>query len=444
MQSQEPPPRRALLLLGAGASMAAGVPMTVAMLAGFRERTSRFPDQKSLLAAIEERIRSERIKKHNVSGPLDIEPVMEAIHALEDPSGTVSAFFDEKLAAELRNPGSLLLLRLGLQDYIRDQCMVRAEALGPLRDLRRFFESFQELDIFTVNYDIVVELLCELDRISYSDGFKLDWEPGDYSRPGVVLRLYKLHGSAIWSEAPARGAIKVPLRFQPSSAQRLTGEESTPLMVYPAEKWNNSNIFLDLNIRFANALRTYDWLLVSGYSFRDRELNNAIFEAARDNPVLQILIVSPDAEKLYERHLKRYTEPTTERRMAPQRPLLENRVFRLPFNWERVLAELASTWYGGIQGIQQTVGWYQQTRRSMAWGRPARLDELVIKLLESGAIDQADEIAAVLGIQDQQESWLLKYHSFRAFVLYTLGRESDLSLEVSADLRQKSVGCSPF
>jgi hypothetical protein len=411
-----------MMLLGAGASAAAGVPMTIKMLEGFREHLTGVSPQKLLLAAIEARILKERARSNNVA-PLDIEPVIEAIRALEDSSGTISAFFDEQLATELRDRAGLMFLRLQLQDYIREQCMVRPEALGPLRSFRRFFEGFQELDVFTVNYDIVIELLCELDRINYSDGFKLDWESDDFERPGVVLRLYKLHGSALWTEAPAKGAIKVPLRFQSSSAERLTGEQSTPLMVYPAEKWNNSNVFIDLNARFVNALRRTDWLLIVGYSFRDRELNNAILEAARDNPSLQLLIASPSAETVYSENLKRFAEPAIDRRHAPQRPLLENRVVRLPFRWESVLPYLASEGYGGIQGVQNTLSWYWTSKRSMASGGKPALEKLILQLLDVGALDHANEMTEYAPKESFGEDWQFEFDCKRALCAKSLGRD---------------------
>jgi len=77
------------------------------------------------------------------------------------------------------------------------------------------------MEVFTVNYDIVVELLCDLDNVPYSDGFQLNWQPSDFERDGVRVRLHKLHGSVTWFESPSEEDLKIPLRFQEPRVERL-------------------------------------------------------------------------------------------------------------------------------------------------------------------------------------------------------------------------------
>jgi SIR2-like protein len=418
---EAPPPTRTVLFLGAGASSAAKVPMTFDMLRLFRESLQDGTSDKDLLTAILDHLSH---REHSDGGPshrVDVETVLESINMLEDASGIGAAFFARDLQTALRNPEALGSLRSTLQNFIRGKCLVLPEALTKLRDFRRFFDTHDYVDIFTLNYDVVVELLCELENIPYSDGFELRWDESNFDNPRKRARIYKLHGSAIWFQSPRAGYIKVPLRFTADRVEHLSGERAAPLMMYPAQKWDNSQVLLALHTRLGSALRSVDWAIIIGYSLRDSEVNNVIYEAARDRRQLRLVIVSPSAESLYRTKLLALGGQGGG--TGQFRPVLEDRVVRLPFAYECILPDLTT---GLFSRIQQTDDWYRMVRRQFADGfySGTNMETLIVQLLECGRLEESDIIAGGARVPVPNEDWFLRYRCWRAAVLYSLRLET--------------------
>ncbi len=64
----------------------------------------------------------------------------------------------------------------------------------PLLYINKNLENKSDkIKIFTLNYDGLIEILCESHNIRYSDGFDLNWEPSNFDKADV--QLFKLHGS---------------------------------------------------------------------------------------------------------------------------------------------------------------------------------------------------------------------------------------------------------
>ena len=97
-----------------------------------------------------------------------------------------------------------------------------------------------------------------------------------------VFHLYKLHGSLNWEK-------KGHEIFQ-------NDNPSDPLLVYPAsEKYESSfeQPYFEMMSRFQLALRKENTLLiVIGFGFQDKHIQNVIIEAVEQNPSFQILIVN--------------------------------------------------------------------------------------------------------------------------------------------------------
>jgi SIR2-like protein len=142
------------------------------------------------------------------------------------------------------------------------------------------------LEVFTVNYDLVIEMALEQLRVPYFDGFlgalsarfHTDLVEGRAgmdaeSVPAFFARLWKLHGSVNW-EWEGREIVR---RGQAVASGR-------PAAIYPSEaKYEESRRmpFLVLHDRFRRALNEPETLaLISGYSFCDDHLNDFIFNAA--------------------------------------------------------------------------------------------------------------------------------------------------------------------
>ena len=97
------------------------------------------------------------------------------------------------------------------QSYIRGSIEKNGnneyEYLSPLRG----FLQNQPLEIFTLNYDGVVDLFCERHDIEYSDGFTPYWNPQSFDDSSIFMKIYRLHGSLYWFKTSNEKVMKVPI-----------------------------------------------------------------------------------------------------------------------------------------------------------------------------------------------------------------------------------------
>lgn len=155
------------------------------------------------------------------------------------------------------------------------------------------------VELFTVNYDLLLETALEALAVPYFDGFvgalrarfRTELVEGlasesDEKLPAFVLRLWKLHGSVHWAwEEGGRSAV---VRLGAPVA------EDQPAAIYPSDaKYDESRRvpFVVLQDRLRRALNHPETLmLVSGYSFGDAHLNEMLFEAARRRPRSEVIV----------------------------------------------------------------------------------------------------------------------------------------------------------
>ncbi len=141
------------------------------------------------------------------------------------------------------------------------------------------------IDIFSLNYDTVLEASLEILKLRYTDGFvgseNAYFEPTilDQIPEGVpFVRIHKLHGSVNW------------IRDDDDTVRRRPGHplgDARRAVVYPAEQkylQTQYGIYEMLMRRFRERLRDGDMnskLVVLGYSFRDEHINVAIEDGIR-------------------------------------------------------------------------------------------------------------------------------------------------------------------
>lgn len=155
------------------------------------------------------------------------------------------------------------------------------------------------VEVFSVNYDPLLELGLEAMKIPYFDGFvgnlearfRADLVEGNRERsdqwlPPFIVRYWKLHGSVNWAWVEDDSSKVVRL-----GAPVADGHAAA---IYPSDtKYDESRRvpFLVLHDRFRAALTEPESLvLVSGYSFSDEHLNETLFEAAETHPRSEICI----------------------------------------------------------------------------------------------------------------------------------------------------------
>lgn len=143
------------------------------------------------------------------------------------------------------------------------------------------------IEIFTVNYDVLIEHGMEAERVPVFDGFVGSYRPFFHpdslrrkeSAPGSTwTRLWKMHGSVTWRRIEQNGRLRV-VRGEPDPA----GE-----MIYPSfQKYDESRQqpYAAFTDRLSRFLEQDDALLVVvGFSFGDEHINNLIFGALENRP----------------------------------------------------------------------------------------------------------------------------------------------------------------
>ena len=143
------------------------------------------------------------------------------------------------------------------------------------------------LELFTVNYDLLLETALERARATYFDGFMGNMEArfqtelvetmpgaGGESMPSFLIRLWKLHGSLNWMWTDDGEVVRIG---------RAVPEERAAA-IYPSDaKYEESQrvpfvVFHDRLRRSLNEPETL--VLISGYSFGDEHLNEVLFDSA--------------------------------------------------------------------------------------------------------------------------------------------------------------------
>ncbi len=143
------------------------------------------------------------------------------------------------------------------------------------------------VELFTVNYDLLLETALERMRVPYFDGFVgtlearfhtglVEGSPGSdaESIPAFFVRLWKLHGSVNWAYKDVQQIVRLG---QPVP-------KGLAAAIYPSDaKYEESRRvpFVVLQDRLRQALHQPETLmLITGYSFGDDHLNEHIFDAA--------------------------------------------------------------------------------------------------------------------------------------------------------------------
>jgi len=181
--------------------------------------------------------------------------------------------------------------------------------------------NLKRANIFTLNYDTLVEQAADAEGIVLIDGFvgtvRRAFRPESYDHdlyfPGEttegrvhrldrVLHLYKLHGSVTWT-------AEDPTLDNPYGI-RAYGEElprGKLVLIYPTPaKWGESlgMPYAELLRRFAaNVVRPQSVLFVIGYGFGDEHIR-AIVRQALAIPSFTLVIVDPNPQSDFISKLK--------------------------------------------------------------------------------------------------------------------------------------------
>ncbi|WP_293938130.1 SIR2 family protein [Sphingobacterium sp. UBA5996] len=156
-------------------------------------------------------------------------------------------------------------------------------------------------EIFTTNYDLILEKSFEDLLIPFYDGFVGAHEPffchetldgkSKYDRPPVSwIRLWKLHGSLGWFWKEKEDNSYRVIRLSSGAKAKLPDSE---LVIYPSrDKYESSRKqpFTSYFDRLKECLIGGEGIfIISGYSFSDDHVNEVIFNALNQNNRLHVI-----------------------------------------------------------------------------------------------------------------------------------------------------------
>lgn len=213
----------------------------------------------------------------------------------------------EKLNGEIIDKDDSKNLRIKLENKIATACKLDLDETNQhhqdfIRKLTARKPSEPRLQLYTTNYDTLFEQAARRMNYVIIDGFSLSYPrvfngtnfdfdivfrehtrvKQEESFVPNVFQLFKLHGSIDW-EKNTKGQI-------------LQKEKSdNPCIIYPAsEKYESSydQPYFEMMSHFQQTLRKENTLLiVVGFGFKDKHIQNVIKEASLQNHNLHILIV---------------------------------------------------------------------------------------------------------------------------------------------------------
>jgi hypothetical protein len=299
-------PTKITFLLGAGASVPAGIPHVRRFFTDFSDDfIGRLGAGHELAQALEAIVKAwESSSDMPPLGDLErLYEVLTFINHVEAPRSIPLALPD----AFPKRSRETELLEWELKKYVQQRCLaVPYKNVRYLRPITRFLELSRPLAIISLNYDACMEIVLERGKVPWSDG----GPPGeeeffashlDFSRAAQGVQLIKLHGSATWYQTRletepgwmrrvrASGQEGVSNRLR--AARTMTHEA---MMIYPTlNKALTNGPFPSLAVRAQEALAESRLCLAVGYSFGDVHVRELVLEAMTGNPDLHLVLVDP-------------------------------------------------------------------------------------------------------------------------------------------------------
>jgi len=159
------------------------------------------------------------------------------------------------------------------------------------------------IDYLVMNYDTLIEDALALSMLRYADGLEGGvsgwWNPATFEQKNLEARVFKLHGSINWAE---HSTSTTPLRI--ASHLKRSRQHASKIMIWPAStKYRETQLdpYANLMHRARSVLNPKNGgqrvLLITGYSFGDAHINLEIERGLRaSNGNLTVIAFTSDAE----------------------------------------------------------------------------------------------------------------------------------------------------
>lgn len=297
-----------------GFFISAGCPLAVKMPEG---KWPLIPDVSKLTEFVTNELKSKTEDKNNYDKLIDevtlskkdinnIEDILSFLRGLKEVSvgNSVRGFTNEILVELEKNICSKIIEKLLVNLPDKDT---------PYHKLAQWISIDREkpVEVFTTNYDLLLEEAFEDLSIPYFDGFVGSRQSffdlravEDNLIPKHWTRLWKIHGSINWFQKENKEVYR----------SIVTKENGDSSLIYPSHlKYEQSRKmpYLALIDQLNKFLRLPNSLMVlTGYSFNDEHLNDTIMSALKANPNSMVIALLFDTltyvneEKTIERYPK--------------------------------------------------------------------------------------------------------------------------------------------
>ncbi len=268
------------LLLGAGASYDADLPLLADLTAKVRDALS--PSLRELYGVLEES---------------ELPPWEAGGRNIEDILTSADAFSSARLSYRTFRPRDFSLLAIAIRSEIWRQ-LTRPVKTGYLEPLSRLIASQRfGLPIFSLNNDLVIESWCEEKGIPLVDGFQgaKAFDASSFATVEAPVSLCKLHGSVDWRQDLTPGILRFRGLFESSRGDiALRSPVPDATLVFPSRtKLITDAALIELLLWFRRSLDRLDILVVVGCQLGDPHVLQSIFDSLGKREGLRILFIDP-------------------------------------------------------------------------------------------------------------------------------------------------------
>jgi len=295
------------ILLGAGASSCAGLPLTDHLTARALQSAELSDDSKQILTAIQNFFAGANPASHiedYLSELVDWLAITARRANRNVPNSTVDIdgveYSKDQLIQTIKEIKLAIFGEINIEvDSAMHERFVQA-LHRPLRDGK---DNYSTIDYLVMNYDTLIEDALALSQLRYADGLEGGvsgwWNPSTFEDGHLDARVFKLHGSINWAE---HSSSFTPLRIAPHL--KRSQEQPTKIMIWPAStKYRETQLDPYANLLHrARAVLTPKGgsqrvLLITGYSFGDAHINLEIERGLRaSNGDLTVIAFTSDDE----------------------------------------------------------------------------------------------------------------------------------------------------
>lgn len=171
----------------------------------------------------------------------------------------------------------------------------KLKLFDPLRQLLAdYAEEDFKIDLFSLNYDLVIESYFNQYDVRPWRGFSNnDWRGFSFEEDSMTgkINLYKLHGSLDWVRLES-GEVK-EIDHCTNEELSIIDSRHNPYVIFGhGTKTFSVDPFFDLVHKFKSKLTYASYIFVIGYSFFDPYINNLIIEALNKGNK-RLIIINP-------------------------------------------------------------------------------------------------------------------------------------------------------